>query len=142
MLKNVSYKSTSLENTKKIAIFFAKKFIETNNKTIVLLEGDLGSGKTTFVRYILNVLGISDTAFEGSPTFTIINQYKNNIFHIDLYRLTTKEDADNLGLFEILDTKGIFLIEWHRLLDIRTGILVKFKILNETERKITFIDKR
>ena len=141
MLTRVVYKSSSVEDTKKIALFFAKKFIKHHNKVIIFLSGEMGSGKTTFTRYVLNGLGIDDREFEGSPTFTIINEYKNNIFHIDLYRLKTKEDLENIGLFELLDKKGIFLIEWPKLLELEKGIFVQFEITDGSIRKI-FIDKR
>lgn len=140
MLTKVVYKSSSVEDTKKIALFFAKKFIKYRDKAVVLLNGELSSGKTTFVRYVLNGLGIDDKEFEGSPTFTIINEYKNNIFHIDLYRLKAKDDLENIGLFELLDKKGIFLIEWPQLLELEKGIFVQFEILDTGMRKI-FIDK-
>jgi len=141
MLTRVVYKSSSVEDTKKIALFFAKKFIKHYDKVVILLNGELSSGKTTFARYVLNGLGIDDKEFEGSPTFTIINEYRNNIFHIDLYRLKTKEEIESIGLFELLDKKGIFLIEWPKLLELKKGIFVQFEIADTNVRKI-FVDKR
>ena len=140
MLQNLIYKSDSIESTKKIAEFFAKKFLKKNDKIVIFLEGDLGSGKTTFVRYVLNCLGISDSKFEGSPTFTIVNEYKNNIFHIDLYRLKNEEDIENIGIGESLDRNGIFFIEWPGLLKIKANICIKFEAINLNKRKI-IIDK-
>ncbi len=141
MLNKVIYTSTSEDNTKKIARLFAKKFISTQDKATILLKGDLGSGKTTFTRYVLNFLGIDDDEFEGSPTFTIINEYRNNIFHIDLYRLKSKDELESTGLFEILDKNGIFFIEWPEFIEFKKGIFVTFEILNSNRRKI-IIDKR
>ncbi len=141
MLSRLTYKSTSTDATKKIAYIFSKMFLNNTDCAIVFLQGELGSGKTTFARYILNFLGIGEKEFEGSPTFTIINEYKNNIYHIDLYRLKTKEEIENIGLYEILDNKGIFLIEWPQLLELKKGIFVTFEIVNTYTRKI-FVDKR
>ncbi len=136
MLKNVIYKSNSLEDTKKIARAFVEGFLNKKDRIVIFLEGDLGSGKTTFVRYVLNNLGISDNEFEGSPTFTIINEYKDNIFHIDLYRLKNEEDIENIGIMENLDKNGIFFIEWPILLKTKADICIKFEAINLNKRKI------
>ena len=141
MLNRVSYISRSFKHTKLIAEFFVQRFLPKKEKIIVFLKGDIGSGKTTFIRYALNAFGILDEEFEGSPTFTIVNEYDNNIFHLDLYRLHTEEEIENIGLFEILDKKGLFFIEWPELLiNIKADILMNFEIRSGNTRKIV-IDK-
>ena len=80
---------------------------------IVLLTGDLGAGKTAFVRGLAESLGI-DTADVSSPTFTIIQEYRGGrvlMRHVDLYRLTPRE-VDELGLDEMTLDPAVTAIEW------------------------------
>jgi tRNA threonylcarbamoyladenosine biosynthesis protein TsaE len=81
--------------------------------TTVLLEGDLGTGKTAFVRGMADGLGI-DPAEVSSPTFTIVQEYKGpgrTLQHVDLYRLSPAEVAD-LALEDLLDDGTVMAIEW------------------------------
>jgi tRNA threonylcarbamoyladenosine biosynthesis protein TsaE len=80
---------------------------------IVLLAGDLGAGKTAFVRGLAEGLGI-DPRDVTSPTFTIVQEHRNGrlpLFHVDLYRLKSIE-VDDLGLDETTLAGGITAIEW------------------------------
>ncbi len=79
---------------------------------IVLFHGDLGAGKTTLTQGICNGLGMTD--YVRSPTFTLINEYSGSvpIYHIDLYRLDTFADVNNLGLEDYLFGEGVTLVEW------------------------------
>ena len=84
-------------------------------KTIVLLKGDLGSGKTTFVKAVVAALGCKDTV--TSPTFTLLNTYNAAfpIYHFDMYRLASAEDAMNVGFMEYFDKStldGVCFVEW------------------------------
>jgi len=85
-----------------------------------LLYGELGVGKTTFTRFLINNLQIKNNFNKSdvsSPTFNILNEYqiKNlNIKHFDLYRIKNKDELNNLGLFE--DTEAIKIIEWPEIL--------------------------
>jgi tRNA threonylcarbamoyladenosine biosynthesis protein TsaE len=80
---------------------------------VVLLAGDLGAGKTAFVRGLAEGLGI-DPSEVSSPTFTLIQEYRGGrlpLFHVDLYRLTPAE-VDDLGLDDPLMEAGVMAIEW------------------------------
>lgn len=102
----------SLEQTKALASAFAKML---KSPMIVLLNGDLGSGKTTFVKEVVRCLGCDDLV--TSPTFTLLNTYnaKFPIYHFDMYRLSSAEEAMNVGFEEYFDKNtldGVCFVEW------------------------------
>lgn len=107
------YNSKSERDT----IAFAQKFAKSIKRgTIILLEGDLGAGKTHFVKGFAKGLGCKNMV--TSPTFTIMNIYdggKMPIYHFDMYRLSTPEEAEELGFGEQLSHSsldGVTLVEW------------------------------
>ena len=108
----------------------------------VLLHGDLGTGKTVFVRGVGDSYGVSGVR---SPSFTLINEYESEcgirIVHADLYRLNDGSD-DSLGLHEYIDDENsIVFIEWPERMkgfDSENVIEIFFKALNESERRIKF----
>ena len=81
-------------------------------KSVVLLIGQLGAGKTTLAKGIVKGLGAANPEDVSSPTFTLIHEYGPGVYHIDLYRLDTPEQVATLGLEEIFDRRAIVLIEW------------------------------
>lgn len=109
----MTYNSKSERDT----IAFAQKFARSVKKgTIILLEGDLGAGKTHFVKGFAK--GLKCKSMVTSPTFTIMNIYnggKMPIYHFDMYRLSTPEEAEELGFGEQLShatLDGVTLVEW------------------------------
>ena len=93
-----------------------KRFPE---KKIFLFEGEMGSGKTTFIKAFCKQLGCEDDL--SSPTYSIINEYVNKngekIFHADLYRLKSVEEALDLGIETYLDSTNYFFIEWPQIVE-------------------------
>lgn len=135
------YYSNSLEETFSIANDFAK---ELNLGDIVLLDGDLGAGKTVFSKGIVSALsGGKITAV--SPTFVLVNVYDTNpkIFHFDLYRISDISELDAIGAEEYFYGDGISLIEWpSRAMEIfpNSAIKVYIEKIDNEKRKI-IIDK-
>ena len=84
---------------------------------VVLLDGDLGAGKTTLVTEIAETLGV-DRRDVSSPTFSLMNVYRGKkltLQHFDLYRLTSSEELDDIGFYEYVGAPGVTFIEWAEL---------------------------
>ena len=116
---------------------------------VIALTGELGAGKTQFVRGVARGLGIA--ARVHSPTFTLVNEYgggRLNLFHLDLYRLETQEQILSAGIEEFLSPDGVSVVEWAERIKAESGkrkaetrwISVKFEIAGETERRIIYDD--
>jgi tRNA threonylcarbamoyladenosine biosynthesis protein TsaE len=108
-------------------------------RAVILLNGDLGAGKTVFAKGLAAGLGI-DPAEVTSPSFTLLNIHEGRLrlYHVDLYRLESSSRID-LGLEEILeDERAVVVIEWaERLESVPEGALeVKFSYVSESERRI------
>lgn len=106
---------------------------------IVLLEGDLGAGKTTFTKGLAQGLGVE--GYVNSPTFTLVNQYEGRLplYHMDCYRLENGREALAFGIEEYLYGDGVCVIEWsERIRDIlpKEVLRVKLGFLTETKRTI------
>ena len=106
-----------ITKSEKETIDFAAKFAKSiKSPTIILLEGDLGAGKTHFVKGFSK--GMKCKAAVTSPTFTIMNLYEGGrmpIYHFDMYRLNGSQEAEILGFEEYFDKgelRGVTLVEW------------------------------
>jgi tRNA threonylcarbamoyladenosine biosynthesis protein TsaE len=108
---------------------------------IIALWGDLGTGKTTFVRALIQTL-VGKAIYIPSPTFTLVQTYdtpQGEIWHCDLYRLKAPEEAFELGLEDAFH-EAICLVEWPGRLENmlpEKRIDITFEIVNETTRKLT-----
>ena len=119
---------------------FAKEYAKTLRAgDIVLLDGDMGAGKTAFAKGVAEGLGIDEEV--TSPTYAYMNDYDGRLFHYDCYRIQSVEQAETLGLADYLDMGGICLIEWAQniapLLP-KTVKRVMIKKLGENRREITY----
>ena len=120
---------------------FAESFAKTLKAgSVVAFEGDLGAGKTAFVRGLARGLGCTDSV--SSPTFAIVNEYDGALplFHFDMYRIETLGELYSIGFFEYLERGGVLAIEWSEniysaLPDDSTFVVIEK--IDETSRRIT-----
>jgi tRNA threonylcarbamoyladenosine biosynthesis protein TsaE len=116
---------------------------------VIALSGDLGAGKTQFVKGLARGLGIAVRVH--SPTFTLVNEYgggRLKLFHLDLYRLETPAQIGSAGVEEFLSPEGVAVMEWAERLKAESGkrkaenkmVEVKIEIVGESERKIIYDD--
>ncbi len=107
-------------------------------KIVIILEGDLGAGKTTLVRSILQCLGCTDQI--KSPTYNLVHQYQvltRNIYHLDLYRTQSRDDLVHIDLQDfILGDDGLIFIEWGECKGIKADLIVKIKHVYELEELV------
>lgn len=109
---------SSLENIDEAA----RSFIELmGDRTVFAFYGDMGAGKTTFINALSRALGVEEDA-TGSPSFAIVNEYRSDttaelIYHFDLYRLESVEEALDLGVEDYFDSGALCLIEWPERID-------------------------
>jgi tRNA threonylcarbamoyladenosine biosynthesis protein TsaE len=78
----------------------------------VLLIGNLGAGKTTLTKGLVEGRGAATADAVSSPTFTLIHRYGEDVFHVDLYRLDEAREVETLGLNELFDTASLVVLEW------------------------------
>jgi len=128
----------SENETKELAFFFAENI--SPGKTIIL-NGNLGSGKTFFVKQACLFWGIKNVS---SPSFSIVNSYNNKkqIYHLDFYRLKNKEELFDIGFNDYLnDTEAIIFIEWGNLIPEilpHKRIEISIETLEDTKRFFRF----
>ncbi|HWB84261.1 MAG TPA: tRNA (adenosine(37)-N6)-threonylcarbamoyltransferase complex ATPase subunit type 1 TsaE [Bryobacteraceae bacterium] len=106
-----TYHTTSEEETIALGERLARELPE---RSVVLLIGELGAGKTTLAKGIVKGLRAAEAEEVSSPTFTLIHEYGAGrpVYHIDLYRLDQAREVATLGLDELFDRPAVVLIEW------------------------------
>jgi len=110
---------------------------------IIGLVGELGAGKTSFVRGFAAGAGVGKEAWVRSPTFTLINEYQGRlqVYHIDLYRIGKAEEIDALNLREYLYSDGVSLIEWFDFLpaeEVDEFLEIRIAHAGAAARELTF----
>lgn len=106
---------------------------------VVLLIGNLGAGKTTLTKGIVEARGASTADAVSSPTFTLIHQYGDDIFHIDLYRLEEIHEVETLGLDDLFRSGSLVLLEWAERFPTllpKNRTEIRLQTLNEHTREI------
>lgn len=133
------YTTPNLQGTIALAADFASRLKPGD---FVALEGDLGAGKTQFVRGLVQGLG-GDPRQVSSPTFILLNIYDTprlKVFHLDAYRVSSEEDLEAIGFGELLEQQGVVVVEWWQKVK---GIvpedrwLVQIETLSPKRRQIT-----
>ncbi len=128
--------SQSREQTQAFAQEYAKSLRAGD---VVLLDGDMGAGKTVFAKGVAQGLGIEEEV--TSPTYAYMNDYDGILFHYDCYRIESIEQAERLGLADYFDMGGICLIEWSQNIAPLLPACVKrvrIRKINENEREIEY----
>lgn len=129
------YLSNSEKETIELGVNYAKTL---NAGDVVLLNGEMGGGKTAFTKGIAKGLGITEVI--TSPTYAYMNDYNGKLYHYDCYRLTSGEDAEALGLTDYFYGTGVCVIEWSE--NIKSVLpskvkIVEIKKIDENKREIT-----
>jgi tRNA threonylcarbamoyladenosine biosynthesis protein TsaE len=134
MIKKYKYGLENIDLASKLIVDHIK------NYNIFLLEGDLGSGKTTLIKNILRNIGILENI--NSPTFSIVNNYIQDdleVYHFDLYRVKNVDELYTIGFYEYLESRKLCFIEWpQRILknfDYK-HLYIKINTLENNEREL------
>ena len=113
-MRNLILELNSLEMTEHVARKMAEHLFQG---TIMLFWGEMGSGKTTFIKSLCSGLGVLPEKVT-SPTYTLVNIYKSSlfIFHVDLFRLTSQEQIYDMDRADLIADDGITMVEWPQML--------------------------
>lgn len=139
-----SMKKTSVFGTHKIesvddTYALASEIVqELQGGEVILLEGDLGAGKTTFTKGLAKALGVEEEV--TSPTFTILNVYEDGrlkLNHLDMYRVESADELAELGIEDCFDDDSVTVIEWNKF-EHFDGKVIKISITSDGETQRTF----
>lgn len=139
-MENIEFVSNSVTETENFAETLSKTFV---GGEILLLKGEMGAGKTHFVKGLARGLGVDDVV--TSPTFALHNSYSGRLTlnHFDFYRIDDSQEVEILGLNEYFyDKQGVAAIEWsENVADLlpKHCIVITLKKINDNVRKITIV---
>ena len=118
---------------------------------VVLLSGELGSGKTTLTKGIVSGLGAASEEEVTSPTFTLVHVYGktqqrpvSKVYHVDLYRIENFHDFETLGMEDVFEQPGVLIVEWAERFPLRSPwpqIRVKLEHLDGDRRRLTVMSE-
>ena len=138
-MKTTKYTTKSVEETIKIGENLGKSITQG---CLILLNGDLGTGKTAITKGIARGLGITDTI--TSPTFTLLKEYSGRLElkHIDAYRLEGI-DSDSLGLYDLMGPDSVIVLEWGTFIQdqsLNPAFVINLSFIDENTRDIEIIE--
>lgn len=110
----------------------------SGDNKIAFLHGDLGAGKTTFVKKLVSMLNPEEEV--SSPTYSLVNEYRipdGKLYHIDLYRLNDTHEAQDMGIEEYLDSGEYCFVEWPDIIEhlVDKAVVIKIETLEDNSRK-------
>lgn len=128
----MKFLSHNVEETYKIAEQVASNL---KGGEVILLNGDLGAGKTTFTKGLAKALGVKDTV--TSPTFTYVKEYDGRLklYHFDMYRVGDADEVYELGLEEYFYKGGVVVVEWNKFDNIKNPIVIDIKQVSDGVRE-------
>lgn len=137
-------KQGDIENVANKVIEFLSA-LQTPRAKVVLLEGDLGAGKTTFTKELASLLGVEKEDVH-SPTFILKKEYKTShrefrkLIHVDAYRFVTKDEGEILRLSDDMENSGaVIAIEWpEKMNHPKPDIRITFSVIDEDTREVGF----
>lgn len=118
----------------------SKTVLNTFSSKIILVEGEMGSGKTTLIKSLVNTMGSDDEV--GSPTFSLVNEYVTNkglVYHFDLYRIKNLDELYDIGFEDYLVKEAYVFIEWPEKAEeflLQSVNRLTLKIKNRDERRL------
>lgn len=126
------YISKSVQDTYALAEKVAKRL---KGGEVILLNGNLGAGKTTFTKGLAKALGVEEVV--TSPTFTFMKEYKGrlSLYHFDMYRVEDEDELYELGLSDYLYMDGVCVIEWNKFERVPNPIVIDVRTMENDERE-------
>ncbi len=131
-----------LSRSEKDTYAFAKRVADRlKGGEVILLNGDLGAGKTTFTKGLALALGVNETV--TSPTFTYVKEYDGRLplFHFDMYRVADADEVYELGLEEYFYRGGVVVVEWNKFDDVKDPIVINVRSLGDNLREFEIDDE-
>lgn len=130
----------TIQSENELADFAKELLAYSNGIKVFIFEGDLGTGKTTFIKQICKILGVTDQT--SSPTYSIVNEYNSansKIYHIDLYRLNSIDEAFEVGFEDYLYSENYCFIEWPQIAqELIPEKYISISIVKNEDEKRTF----
>lgn len=133
----IKFTAKNIEDTDALAARIAEKL---KGGEIILLNGNLGAGKTTFTKGLAKALGVDEVV--TSPTFTFMKEYHGrlDLYHFDMYRVEDEDELYELGLNDYLYMRGVCVIEWNKFKDIKNYIKIDIHVCDDGETREFLID--
>ena len=123
------------ENQIKTAVNF---ILENKKYSIIRIDGEIGSGKTTLIKSLCKSLGVRENV--SSPTFSLVNEYlinnKDKVFHFDFYRINNSHEALDIGLEDYLESNHLCILEWGQIVSEYLPEKYDFFLLNKINENI------